>query len=431
MKLIIRVSLVLVVTFSLGAITLQEAISRGLEANSQVLTAGYKRDSAKEDAKIAFTGLLPHASADGSYTRLDEVPVMTMPLEFGGMSIEMGKQNNYNLTLGVQQPIFTGGKIINGYRAARNGAKIQQENLRNQKSSTAVSISEAYYGVVKADLFGNTMQQARKRMNGHLKVIEGMFTQGLISRNNLLQTRVASSEIDLMIIQSRNAVKASRLVLNFLLDFPADTTLELDPDTAQIEVSWASLEWGLDYGLKYRPDIKMLEYGLDAAKAGKLIALGAFSPDVVGVFNWSYKRPNQALEEEFYDSWNVTLAASWSLISFGERIFGVRKANSQRREAEETLDMVHRAAEMEIRIFYNNLEEKTQSLDVSRIKLEQANEGYRVAEAEFSTGMAVNTDVLDANSTLIQAQAEYISAVVNLKLAVVQYEAAISSLLKE
>ena len=431
MRLLIRLSLILAMVFSAGALTLDEAISRGLEANSQVITANYQSDAAREDSRIALTNFLPRATLNASYTRLDETPIMTMPPEFGGMSIEMGKLDNYNVTLGVQQPIFMGGKIINGYRAARDGAKIALESLRDQRNSTAVDIAEAYFGVVKAGVFLSSVEQARERMNGHLKVIEGMFAQGLIARNDLLKTRVASSEIDLMIIRAQNAVNATRLGLNFLLDFPADTSLILDPDTVSVEVVRPALDDALDYGLRYRPDVRMLELGLDAAKAGRLISWGAFSPNVVGVFNWSYQRPNQALEEEFYDSWNVTVAASWPILSFGERIFGVRKANMQKREVEETLDMVRRAAEMEIRNLYNKLEENTQALDVSRIKLEQTKEGYRVAEAEFSTGMAANTDVLDANSSLIQAQAEYISAISDIKLAVVQYEAAIGSFLKE
>ncbi len=175
----------------------------------------------------------------------------------------------------------------------------------------------------------------------------------------------------------------------------------------------------------------MLELRLDAAKAGERISWGAFSPDIVGMFNWSYQKPNRANEKEFYDSWSATVAASWPILSFGERIFGVRKAKAQRREAAEGLDMVRRAAEMEIRNLHNSLEEASQALDVSRVKLEQAKEGYRVAEAEFSTGMAANTDVLDANSSLIQAQAEYVSAIADLKIAVVKYGAAIGSIPKE
>ncbi len=432
MKSLIKLSsILLAIALSSGALTLDEAIERGLAANSQVSMAEHETDAARESARTALTNLFPRASANASYTRLDETPTMTMPPEFGGMTIPMGQQDNYKLTVGVQQPIFMGGKIVNGYRAALDGARIQEENLRQTRNSTATSIAQAYFGVVKAELFMNSMNQARERMNGHLAVIEGMFSEGLIARNDLLKTRVASSEIDLMTIRARNAVKAARLGLNFLLNYPSDTLLILDPDTVVADIAWPPLDAGLDYGLEYRPDIRMLELRLDAAKAGERISWGAFSPDIVGMFNWSYQKPNRANEKEFYDSWSATVAASWPILSFGERIFGVRKAKAQRREAAEGLDMVRRAAEMEIRNLHNSLEEASQALDVSRVKLEQAKEGYRVAEAEFSTGMAANTDVLDANSSLIQAQAEYVSAIADLKIAVVKYGAAIGSIPKE
>ncbi|GEM_PF-3553149 len=425
------VLLLILSTCFAGALTLDEAIERGLSANAQVKIAKYAGDAAREDQRSALTGFLPRATAKASYTRLNEAPVMTMPPEFGGMSIAMGQVDNYNLTLGVQQPIFTGGKIINGYRAARLGAKIQEKNLESEKNSTVISIAQAYFGVVNAQLFVNTVAQARERMQGHLAVIEGMYAQGLVARNDLLQTRVASSEIDLMIIRANNAVNAARLGLNFLLDFPSDTVFEIDPDTTIGDISRPILKDGLDHGLKYRPDIQMLELGLGAARAGEAITWGTFSPDIVGVFNWSYARPNRANEEEFYDSWNVTLAASWEILSFGERIFGVRKARTQKNQTAETLDMARRAAEMEIRNLHNSLEEAEQALTVSRKKLEQTNEAFKVAAAEFGTGLAANTSVLDANSSLIQAQAGYISAIADMKIAVIKYEAAIATLLKE
>ncbi|HHS50193.1 MAG TPA: TolC family protein [candidate division Zixibacteria bacterium] len=414
-----------------GALTLDDAIERGLEANAQVKIAQYGRDSAREDAKIALTNFLPRAKAEGSYTRLGEVPVIQMPPMFGGMTIEMGKQDNYRLNVGVQQPIFTGGKIVQGYRAARFSALMQEQNLLSEKTSTVVNIAQAYYGVVKAELFLENMQQARERMDGHLAVIEGMFAQGMVSRNDLLQTRVASSEIDLLIIRANNAVNATRLGLNFLLNFPSDTMLALEPDTSSANVAWPALSDGIEYGLSWRPDIRMLELGVSATRAVEAISWGAFAPDVVGMFNWTYQRPNQALEEEFYDSWNVTIAASWSLISFGERIFSVRKARFNRRQTAETLDMATRAAEMQIRNQFNALDEAEKALEVSRRRLEQANEAYRVAVAEFETGLVTNTNILDANSTLIQAQAEYISAIADLKIAAIEYEAAIGAVVTE
>lgn len=417
--------------FALAAsgLTLEEAIDRAMEANSEVLISSSSADAARMDAKSAFTNFFPRIKAEASYTRLDEVPTIVMPEELsmfmpeGG--IPMGDDDNYNLTLGVQQPIFMGGKIFNGYRAAQAGAEMEALGRDNSLNSVGKQVAQAYFGVIKAELFRESMDDARERMDAHLRVIEAMYEQGLVSRNDLLKTRVASSEIDLMKIQSENAVNAARLGLNFMLNYPDDTTLVLDPDTSVSEIPLPNYRADIERAMSHRVDIRQMEKAVEASKAGVNIAYGSFSPNIIGIFNFAYQRPNRANEPEFYDSWNATLAASWDLISFGERMFGVKKAKYMRDRAMEAHSMIKRAAEMEIRNQFNVLREIQQRLDVSRIKLEQAREGYRVAQAEFGAGLATNTDVLDANSSLIQAQNEYISAIADYKVASIEYDVAI------
>ena len=308
-------------------LTLEQAIDMALRDNSQVIIAEKEADAAREDKKSALTGFLPKLTLEASYTRLDEVPVLTMPEELSGFmpeeGIPMGDDDNYAITLGLQQPIFMGGKIYHGYKAAKAGAEAKMARANQQRAETAVAVSEAYYGVVKAHLFLINIQNARERMDAHLEQIEAMYEEGLLSRNDLLKTRVASSEIDLMMIQAENAVSASRLGLNFTLNLPQDTVLTLEPDTAAPDPELPDLEAGIEKALERRPDILAVEKGSEAADAGVKAAWGSLSPDIVGIFNYQYQRPNRQYEPEFYDCWNATVAASWDIFSWGDRIFQI------------------------------------------------------------------------------------------------------------
>jgi outer membrane protein TolC len=416
-------------------LTLDEAIDRAMKANSEVLMSYNSRRAAEMDAKSAVTGFFPRVKAEASYTRLDEVPTLVMPDELsmfmpeGG--IPMGDDDNYRIAFGVQQPIFTGGKIFFGQKAAKAAAQMETAGYEGSLNKVGKQVATAYFGVIKAELFRESMIDARGRMDAHLRVIEAMYEQGLVSRNDLLKTRVASSEIDLLRIQAENAVNASRLGLNFILNFPDDTSLILDPDTAIGDITMPDYHGDISSAMDKRTDIRQMAKAVEASRAGVNIAYGSFSPNIVGIFNYLYQRPNRSYEPEFYDSWNLTLAASWDIISFGERIYGVKKARYNSNRAEEAYNMMLRAAQMEIRNQFNALKEIEQRLSVSKVKLEQAREGYRVAQAEFGAGLATNTDVLDANSALIQAQNEYIAAIADYKVARIEYDVAIGNNFKE
>jgi outer membrane protein TolC len=54
---------------------------------------------------------------------------------------------------------------------------------------------------------------------------------------------------------------------------------------------------------------------------------------------------------------------------------------------------------------------------MTRINIQQAEENYRVTDEKFKEGMTTNTELLDANILLTQAKTDYISALVEYKIA--------------
>jgi len=425
MKRIIITILIFIVPILAEPITLEDAVNIAMEHNEQILIAREELTISRADANTALTGFFPRIKADGSYTRLDEAPSMTLPPEFGGFEMTLGDIEIYNLTLGAQQPLFTGGAIYNGYRAAKAMAKSQEDNLEYEENSLAVDVAEAFYGVVKAEAFKNASVEAKVQMEGHLEALEAMYREGLLSRNDLMKARVQFSNIELMLVQADNAVTLARLGLNMTLGIPLDTVLAIAPDTSNLGQKAQGFDSGIGVALDVRPDLSSMKYMLDAAKFGKQISWGSFAPSIVVIGNYSFDRPNQQYELEFEESWNVTLAASWNLISFGERIFKVKKSKAQYRQAKIGYDLAKRGVEMEIRAEHANLDEKRKALEIAQKKLEQSKESYRVAKAEFREGLATNTDVLDANTELASAKTGYVSALADLKIAYLKYNKAI------
>jgi len=67
---------------------------------------------------------------------------------------------------------------------------------------------------------------------------------------------------------------------------------------------------------------------------------------------------------------------------------------------------------------------------VAEENVKQAKENFRVTEDLFQQGMATNTDYLDANTLLVKAKTDYISALVDYKLAEAQLKRAMGIIAK-
>jgi len=427
MKQFIIFTLFAVITMTIPAepLTLAEAVDIAQLNSGTIAIANEKAVEALETAKSVRSSFFPRISGQGSYTRLNEIPAMTLPPEMGGLSIEMGTQDMYNLTLSAQQPLFMGGRILNGYKAASALANAQGMQLSAEKNNLYVDVAEAYYGVIKADAFKETAVEARVQMEEHLITLERMFGAGLLSNNDLLKAQVQLSDIQMMEIQAENAGTLSRLALNMTIGVPLNTVYEFSEEKNFTERSLPDIDESLGSAITNREDISALVEMNKAASYGLKIEKASLYPSLVAVFNYSWDNLDDSFPPEFNPSWNFTLMGSLDLFTAGERLHNIRKAEAGLNQAKTGLLLARKGVELEVRSQFAIVREKEKAAEIAGKKLEQAEEGYKVASAEFKQGLATNTDVLDASTAFAGAKTEYISALADRQIAYIKYKVTI------
>ncbi len=124
-------------------LTLEQSIEIALKKNPSLKMQKEKLEAARAKAGEARSNFLPKVSANATYTRLDVAPYISFkkmnefmppgPMIFPD-KITMGDDDIYGAALTVQQPIFTGFKILNGYKIASYGAKAEKYGYQKSKS---------------------------------------------------------------------------------------------------------------------------------------------------------------------------------------------------------------------------------------------------------------------------------------------------------
>jgi outer membrane protein TolC len=137
----------------------------------------------------------------------------------------------------------------------------------------------------------------------------------------------------------------------------------------------------------------------------------------VAVGNYNWDRPNRQYEPEFYESWSVTLAASMNVFDWGGRWNRVREARATFTQAERGLAMMEDAVRLEVEAGWQEHEAALEAVDIAARGVMQARESYRVTEESFKSGMASNSDVLDASTALRSAEMDMVAALGRLRLA--------------
>ena len=406
-------------------LSLEDAIRIGIE-NSKLLHSSQARIEYAE-AKTSETNAsrLPSLKFGGAYTRLSTVPEFSVALPFlppGANTFVISPSifDNYNLRLTLQQPIFTGFRLTNSVKAAEYSAAAAQEDFSKDKIEFVYNIKNAYWNLFKAMEFKRVIEENVEQVKAHLKDVQNMHQQGMVTKNELLKVQVQLSEASLRHLDAKNNVQLAMLGLNNALGLPLHTDLSLEVSVDHQPKEFGSLNTLIEKATASRSDIRGMEYRVKAGEAGVSIAKGGWLPQVYLTGNYYYSRPNQRIlptTDAFKDTWDVGIAVSFDIWNWGTTVHQTNQAEAQLAQAKDALGLMKDGVTLEVTQSFLFLEQSKERISVSKQSVEQADENFRVTTEKFKSGLALNSDVLDAEVALLQAKTNYTQSLVDYALA--------------
>ncbi len=413
---------------------LQASFQIAFQKNPNLKIAKAKLEQAKAKLGQARTGFFPKITGQANYARLDYAPFIPLKSfgnifpgggSFGGFSggatpkkITIGRAENYGATIQLQQPIFTGFKIWNGYAIAKHNEKAAEDNYRKAKNELIFNVEKAYWNLVKAQKFEEVAQAAIRQMQSHMKDLDNMYRVGMLTKNEILKAKVQLSNVKLMELQARHAKKLAQTAFCSTVGLPLDTEVVPDEQLRVLPFPIESVQKAIALAKKNRPDLKMLAENLKIGQKMVDMSKGSYLPTVAFVANYGYKYPDREYNPDFYATWTVSVVAQMNLFDWGETYYKQAESESQLAQIQNTAKMANDGVILEVTQSYLSAKEAEEKIRLSQQAKEQAEENFRVTEDKFKQGMVTNSDFLDANSLLTQAKNNYISALADYRISI-------------
>ncbi|HDT13592.1 MAG TPA: hypothetical protein ENO03_04470, partial [Candidatus Aminicenantes bacterium] len=155
-KKILTVAVLLLAPLAAGAqrkpLSLEEAVAAGLERSPALQASQAAVDARAAEAREVAAARLPALKLGGGYTRLSEVPdfQVSLPIAPDPIVVSRSYFNNFNLRLGLQQPVFTGLRLEAGERSARMLESAAGRDLAKDRADLIYAVKSAYWGLAKA-----------------------------------------------------------------------------------------------------------------------------------------------------------------------------------------------------------------------------------------------------------------------------------------
>jgi outer membrane protein TolC len=406
------------------ALTVEQAVQIGIENSKALKNSRFKVDASEAKAKETGTLGLPSLKVQGSYTRLSTVPASAFENPFNPalppIEIAPAIMNNYGVKATVQQPLFTGGKISGAEDAAQYSAEASKQDFQKDRADMIYNVKAAYWNLFRANEFRKVVDENVQQIQSHLTDAENLLKQGMLTSNDVLKVQVQLSDAKVRQIDAKNNVQLSMIALNNTLGLPLATDIEIASSLQPADAPNSEISSLVKRAMEQRPDLIAMNARIKASEAGLSSARGGWWPQVYLVGNYNYLRPNQRIfpaKDEFRDTWDVTLSVSIDIWNWNQTGHQTSQAQAQVAQAEEGMSLMKDGVTLEVTQNYLMMNQMKERITVAEQGVAQAQENYRVMNERFKKGLVPNSELLDAEVALLQAQLNRTQSMVDFELA--------------
>lgn len=321
----------------------------------------------------------------------------------------------------VTQPIFAGGRIVNGNKLAQLGVDVAELQLLMTRDEVELNVEESYWTILSLQEKMRTVDMFQQLLDTLEHDATAAHAAGVIGRNDLLKVRLKKNELGAARLQLVNGLRLASMALcqmmgcNFAVMDGVALTDRLEPLVAPSSLQLQDASYW-SHVVAERKESQLLDKAVRAEQLKQAMALGEALPQVAvgatyGVSNLMGSAVDNAI---LFATVNVPLSAWW------ETSCNARKQAIKRQEAEVSRDDMRQKMELQVRQAVNAEAEALQLLSIRRQAVSDAEENLTESRNYYDAGMVGVSDYLEAQTLLRQAQNEYMDQMVAARMAVVR-----------
>lgn len=402
------------------SLTINEAVQIGLKSSKSLHISEMKVKSSQAKSQEVNAAGLPSLKFNATYTRLSPIDPFSITTPFGSYEISPSILNNYQTKLTLMQPLFLGWKLSSSSEIAENNFNASMEDFNKDKSELIFNIKNSYWSLFKAIKFKKVIDDVVEQINAHLTDAKNLFKQGMLTDNDILKIEVQLSDSKYKQIEAKNNVKLAMIALNNIMSIPLNTEIEIVSAANYDTKFLVDIDELISKAINQRPEIKAANFRIKMGEAGITLAKSNWYPQVSLFGDYNYSNPNQRIfpsEEKFKGTWDVGVALSMDIWNWNTTGHQTEQAESQLNQANDVYSVTKDFITLEVTQNYFNLLQSKEKIHISDLAAKQAEENMRVTSEKFKNGVALSSDLIDAEVALLSAKTNYTTSVVDFELA--------------
>ncbi|HRW20865.1 MAG TPA: TolC family protein [Bacteroidales bacterium] len=334
--------------------------------------------------------------------------------------------NSSSAKLQVSQLIFSG-QYFSGIQIAKIAKELANMNYENSELTIKESVISAYYLILVTEESLKIIDANLENLNKTMKQTETMVSAGVAEPLDLDQLLITVNMLENSRSQVRRSVELNYNLLRFLLGVSFDTDITLT-DNLETLIEEINFDLLLNSNLNYDDNITYQMLSLQENMSEKMLNLEKwnYAPSIVGFYSYNEK----ILTTDFDMNPNHIAGISMTIPIFSS---GMRRANVQQKQLEllkvqTNKQILEEQLTMQEKQYRYDLISAIEQYELQKQNVDVARRVYDKIDMKYNQGVSSSLDLTQANSNLLDAENNYISSLMNLLQAKLNYNKLLNNL---
>ena len=308
---------------------------------------------------------------------------------------------------------------------------LQENSFEARRQSTIYSADKAYWQVV-------SLKHKKRLAEAYLDLLKKldsdvhkMIDEGVATRSDGLSVDVKLNEAEMTLTRVEDGLVLSKMLLCQTIGLPINEQITLaDEDTENIAVVEIAPQLDVETAVNNRPELKMLENGVQLSKQLTNLLKAGNLPMVALTGGYAVMNPTvfNGFERKFGGFWNVGVMVRVPIWNWGDVMYKVRASKGATSIANLELAEARELIELQVNQNTFRVNEANKQLTMAQTNIQRADENLRTANIGFQEGVITPATVMEAQTAWLQAQSQKIDAEIDVKLSQVDLQKSLGTL---
>ena len=343
------------------------------------------------------------------------------------IAAKFGVDNAGFANVALSQLVFDGSYLL-GLKATSVYKDLAVKSVTQSKQQVAENVTKAYYGILVNEKRMGLLSLNLARLDTLLKETRELNKQGFVEKIDVQRLDVQANNLRTELDNVNRLQDLSYSLLKFQMGYPMEEPIRISESLEKIELATFNTNAAGEFSYANRIEYSILQTQENLAELDLKSIKAGYLPRLVLNANYGYNAGANAFSDlmtkQWFDNAAVTVALQIPIFDgFSKKYKAAQSANNLQK-VRQSYSLLKSSIDMQRSQATITMKNALESMKEQKANLDLANEISRVTRVKYQQGVGSNLEVLNAESSIKESQANYFTALYNALIAKVEVEKA-------